>query len=126
MVEAADALHTRGRVEARDILLAVSVRVGRRLYDELKDAPPADAARLLRGYADRSTGAVRAMFLMLAEWQGLVPLKQLVELPDFPAHATGGCDAQVGLCGAPPCANNEMPVYVNGVYQRCDDCAITG
>ena len=74
MVEAADSLHKPEHGEARDIFLGVTVRVGQQLYDELKKSAPGEAANLLRSYADRSTGAVRAMFVLLAEWHGLLPL----------------------------------------------------
>jgi hypothetical protein len=105
------------KVEPIDLVIDVSVSLGKRLYDQLKDAAPQDARRLLMGYADRSQGAVRAMFVLLADWQGLVPLHQLVETPDpSKAKATGGCNVTVGECGT-PCPTNQMPVYQNGSSQ---------
>jgi hypothetical protein len=110
-----------------DLIISVTVSVGKRLYEQLKDATPEDAAGLLKRYADRSKGAVRPMFVLLAEWQGLVPLTPLVETPDpSKAKATGGCNVTVGLCGS-PCPNNQMPVYTNhGRQFYCDECLITG
>lgn len=127
MAKTAATRRARERADASDMFLGVTVRVGQRLYHQLKDAAPGDAAQLLRGYADRSTGAVRAMFLMLAEWQGLVHLNPLVEAPDpFKAKATDGCDVTVGLCGPPCPSTQQMPVYQNNVFQYCTTCLIEG
>jgi hypothetical protein len=114
------------KAEPIDLLIGVDVSLGKRLYDQLKDAAPEDARRLLMGYANRSKGAVRAVFVLRADWQGLVPLHQLVESPDpSKSKATGGCNVQVGLCGT-PCPNNLMPVYTNHSSQFvCEDCVIT-
>jgi hypothetical protein len=115
-------------LDPSDLLLGVTVQVGEHLYRRLKDASPGEAAQLLRGCADRSTGAVRSMFLMLADWQGLVPLVPLRELPDpNKAGATGGgANLSVGACGTKPCSASQMPVYANGAFQYCATCAIIG
>jgi hypothetical protein len=124
MAEATGALHDREQARPNDIIVSVTVKVGERLYHQLKDSAPEDVAHLLRGYADRSTGAVRAMFALLSEWHGLVPLVPLRELPDENAlNATGGSTVQVGLCG-PPCPNNLMPVYSNNQPFVRETCVI--
>jgi hypothetical protein len=126
MAEATDALQDREQALPNDLLISVTVKVGERLYHELKDTAPGEAADLLRGYADRSKGTVRAMFVLLAEWHGLLPLVPLREMPPESAqNATGGCTVQVGLCGS-PCPNNLMPVYSNNQPFVCETCVIIG
>jgi hypothetical protein len=122
----AEVAHTHQTLPESDLLIGVTVQVGEHLYRRLKDASPGDAAHMLRGCADRSTGAVRAMFLLLAEWQGLVPLAPIRELPDpNKAGATGGTlNVQAGLCGTNGCSENQMPIYANNVFQYCAACAI--
>jgi hypothetical protein len=125
----ADADHVHhAPLDTSEVLLDVTVQVGERLYQDLKKATPGDAARLLRGYADRSTGAERAAFLLLAEWHGVLPLVPLREAPDpNKANATGGSgNISVGLCGTGGCSQNQMPVYYNGIFQYCAACVITG